>query len=341
VSRNVIPTTLGVVALFAALPAGAIEIMSSRERDELDLERRREAAPVLRCEPMSLRASVDEGGSRTLKLSVRNAGGRQMAWRLVSAPAWVNLTPNEGTLDFEGELTVDVALSSAALAPGLQRGSILIEAEGAQGSPASIAIRLDVREVEKEREPEPEETPRRGRRGRLLPTEPEPVRERPTRPGPPADDGRAPRIGVRASAILPTSGEFRDYGVSPLLGLRYLVAAGDGVKISYELGLDLGPKEESGGFESSQYGGTFDALLSFGGDDARSRPYLVGGVAGLVELVEDAAAGESYTNYVAGLSLGGGYSLLRNRLDVRLVYQALLGSENLAGQALASVGYAF
>jgi hypothetical protein len=138
--------------------------------------------------------------------------------------------------------------------------------------------------------------------------------------------------------VLPASGE-RDYDASPLLGLRYAGGGGES-RFRYELGVDFGPTEEAGGFESSQVGLSADALFRLGRMPA-SGAYALAGLEGFVESVQSQTTGNDYTNYAAALGFGVGWAFAGGRADVRAAYQVIIGSENLDGQAVVSAGWRF
>ena len=72
-----------------------------------------------------------------------------------------------------------------------------------------------------------------------------------------------------------------------------------------------------------------------------TRAYLLSGLGGFLELVEERATGDDYVNSAAALDLGVGYVFRGGRLDARFTYSIMMGSENQTGQALLSIGYGF
>ncbi len=110
----------------------------------------------------------------------------------------------------------------------------------------------------------------------------------------------------------------------------------NGSKVSCEFGLDFGGWGQSDGYESSLLGGRLDVLFPF----LEGRAYALSGVGAFAEFVEDVLRDERRTNTAAALDFGCGY-VFGGRLDARFTYHVWLGSENLTGQALMSVGYLF
>lgn len=141
--------------LLAASVTPAREVLTPEEQAERELERKRQAQPVLECEPRSLRAEVKRGETSALRLTIRNAGGRTLRWSVKSAPGWVRMDVLSGEVGFGESRTVGLAVRSETLQPGTSRGEIVIEAPGATGSPATVRVSVKVlpREEESAREP--------------------------------------------------------------------------------------------------------------------------------------------------------------------------------------------
>jgi len=148
-------------------------------------------------------------------------------------------------------------------------------------------------------------------------------------------------FGARAGVLLSPSGELRDHDPNAVLGVSWGLEGPNGSRISYELGGDMGLREESGGFSSLPLGGRFDVLFRMAESPGGARGYLLSGASGHVEFVEGLSSGREYTNYAAGIDLGFGVVFVGGKLDVRVSHAVLLGSENLDGQTLVSAGYAF
>ena len=148
-------------------------------------------------------------------------------------------------------------------------------------------------------------------------------------------------FAARAGALLSPSGELRDHDPNAVLGVSWGFEGANGSRISYELGGDMGLREESGGFSSLPLGGRFDVLFRLGGSPEGTHAYVLSGGSGYVEFAESLSSGREYTNYAAGIDLGAGLVFAGGKLDVRISHAVLIGSENLDGQTLVSAGYAF
>lgn len=298
---------------------GPLRVLSA---DELELQEKRRAQPVLVCSPREVRLALSEDETRSVRLTVRNAGGRILRWLVVSAPAWAVPEERTGKLAFGEKQDLVLTINPERLKRRLTRGEIVIEAPGAKGSPVAISVILEVK-----RKPKP----------------PEPKRPKPPElpGGPPLREGRRARFGVRAGVAMPGSGELRDYDSGALFGFYYCRARRDGGSLSYEIGFDVCASGESDEYETRPVGGRFDVLFAFGGRGGGARPYVLSGFTGFVEFVDDQLTGTEYTNYAGALDLGVGAALVGGRLDARLTYQVLLGSDNLKSMSLLSLAYGF
>jgi hypothetical protein len=334
--------------LLTALPSEAQEdlelpeFLTPEEQAERELERKRNAQPLLACEPSALKASAVEGGAVSLKLTVRNAGGQVLEWSVASSAKWLGVQPRSGRLGFEEKTELTVGVSAVGLEVGTHSGEIALEAAGAGGSPKHVTVSVAVRAKSKQVVP---------------PAKPAKPVEKPSPPGPrkqtesprtlkrdhsPGQAKRG-RLGVRAAYHMESVGEVRDSAGGALVGIYYRRGRFSESKFLYEFGLDASTRDESGGFATQPFGGRADLLFRLGGsgDGKAVRMYLASGLAGFVEQVEDLGTGESYTNYAAALSLGGGVGLLDERLDLRLLHDLFLGSDNLQGKTMVAVSYAF
>jgi hypothetical protein len=136
--------SLAVLASFAAASAGAREVLTPEEEATRSLEERREARPVLRCEPNEISAKLKRGNTALRRITVRNAGGKTLSWSVVSAPGWVRLERLSGELGFEEERALVVVVDAGGLGAGRHEGKIVISAPDAGGSPAEVGVACEV-----------------------------------------------------------------------------------------------------------------------------------------------------------------------------------------------------
>jgi len=96
--------------------------------------------PVLQVRPASLNFSGKVGDtslpSQTIEIS--NTGGGVLSWVAGADVTWVRLTPMSGT----APTTVTVSVQPAGLAAGIHLGKVIINAPGAQNSPAIVTVTL-------------------------------------------------------------------------------------------------------------------------------------------------------------------------------------------------------
>ncbi len=132
---------------FAALPSAAREVLTPEEQAERELEKKRQAAPVLVCTPDTLGATVARGETRALLLTIRNGGGQTLSWAVISAPSWVDVGVRGGELKFGEKRTLTLAVDPREMTTGTSEGVILVEAPGAEGSPVRVRIVVEVEEA--------------------------------------------------------------------------------------------------------------------------------------------------------------------------------------------------
>ena len=132
---------LGAVAMLAWMSAAsAREVLTPEEQAERELEAKKRAPPVLVVEPAELNATLGRGETKALLLAVKNAGGQVLRWTVVSSPTWAPPDPRRGELGFGGRIDLAVVIDPARLAPGANRGELVVAAPGVEGSPATVAI---------------------------------------------------------------------------------------------------------------------------------------------------------------------------------------------------------
>jgi uncharacterized protein (TIGR03437 family) len=101
-----------------------------------------EPAPALSISPASLTFTYVEGGAApdTQAVLISNTGGGTFAWTATASDYWITLSP--ASANAPGPLAITI--NPANLAPGTYTTAVQVTAAGAAGSPASIAITLNV-----------------------------------------------------------------------------------------------------------------------------------------------------------------------------------------------------
>jgi hypothetical protein len=98
-------------------------------------------APTLQVSPGRLTFIGTEGtgtlGAQRVEVTV---GGTAETWRARGSAPWIVVSPERG----QGPGVLSVRVVSRALAAGAHRGSVVIEATGATGSPASVAVLVSI-----------------------------------------------------------------------------------------------------------------------------------------------------------------------------------------------------
>lgn len=315
-------TSAATLAQEGALPG---EFLTTKETEERALEARRNAPPALAVVPGELTMALTEGDRATASVSVRNTGGQVLMWT-AKVPQWMSVEPSRGELGFEGLQTVSLTVRGDMLRPGRRVADLLIEAEGASGSPAGIPVVLTI---------EP----------KALRTEPQPREPRPhvTPPVTPAHGQRQSRhFGVRAGILVPSGGKSLDFEPGPMLGAYYVGGGNARSKMKYELGLDAALVAAADNAGSSQIvSGRAGLVVALSrADGASTSPYFASELAGIFVASETDTGTES-TAYASSLSLGVGLDFASGLLDARLSYAFLLGSGNVEGMAQASLAARF
>ncbi len=80
----------------------------------------------------------------SLTLTVENAGGKPMSFTVTPSEAWITASPAWDVLGPGISRTVEVQVALAQLAVGLHQGELVIEAPDAVGSPATVALQVEV-----------------------------------------------------------------------------------------------------------------------------------------------------------------------------------------------------
>ncbi len=303
------------------------EVLSPRERAELELKRRRGAEPVLAVEPADLALELEPGGSGELRLTIRNAGGRKLEWSVSAAPGWLGVSPKRGELGFEEEREIALTLSAAELEAGMTDDKLVFRAPGAKGSPFAVSVRLTIKPGQDEKEDEIARAP---------------ADEAPAEPGPEAPDvpatGKRYGLGVRGSVLLPGSARREDYVRGLAVGILWRQTLGAS-RLGYEVEVAFGGMKSQSGLESSDLVvGRVWAVIRLLRRNSYA-VYALGGMSLVSEEAEDTELGRtsiigSTVDFGAGTTFGG-------RFDARVTYSVLVGSENVGGIVAASVGVMF
>ena len=335
VALTALSTLIAVITVSPALAQEAPFLLGDTK--EIARDRAKKAPASLSVSPRTIECELDAGAKATRAITVRNAGGQVLTWRVVSAPAWARVTPERGQLAFEERTTLQVALSPSSLPAGAHAGAITFEADDVEGSPSALRLRVVVREPPKPEPPPsapldqpdvPGDAPGPGEEpGEQPPAQPTDVIPRDTVTTAPASG-----FAVRAGYLVAATGGDDVTGGSPVLGGTYSPPRRSGPR--WEFALEFAGERSTSHFTSWPLAARAAALFGSG------RTYLLAGGAGLLEFVTDTTNDNTYTNGVISLDLGGGVRLGRGA-DVRMRYELLLGSDNLDGQAAVSVGYAF
>ncbi len=311
-----------VVALMAlAAPALAEEedlfIIGSSE--EVELDRKRNAPPVLVVSPKAIEFRTARGKPGTKRLVVRNGGGRTLEWAVSTSPAGVKADPGSGRLGYGEEREVLVEIDASGLPTGTTRGYVLVDAAGADGSPVRVAVTIVVPEPAV---PGPDAGPDAG----VDAGKPAPDVATPSPAG-----GRKASFGVRAGLLMSGKGETVGYDPAALVGVVYSPGRKEDSRLSYELGADFS-RAQAAGSEAVSDIGIARADVLFG---RRGKPYLLSGLKGYLVRMggETAVAG--------GVNLGGGFPFAGGKLDLRLTHSLLVGSSNVGGLTLVTLGASF
>lgn len=101
---------------------------------------------VLEVSPLRLEFRGQEGGSNPVAqiLTVRNSGGQPLTWTAQIDRPWVRLNPTTSSLRERESVQVYVYVELAGLSTGTHQAQITITAPGAQGSPVTVTVNLQV-----------------------------------------------------------------------------------------------------------------------------------------------------------------------------------------------------
>jgi hypothetical protein len=321
--KHSLGVVLSAALLVQAVPALALDILSGSEIAERERKRRLQAKPVLSCAPLKLSARAVRGDTAELRLTIRNGGGQVLRWSLSQLPPWLAADVMTGELKFEGQRTVMLHVRTQLVRSDSDVAQVLVEAPGADGSPARVSVAVEVKPAPVMRaSTRPMDTV-----GAVADT-PLPIARIPLDSAP-ARGG----LGVRVGFMLPGSGTATEYESSPFFGLQYRMR-GDSSKFSLELGLDYTSSDaESAGSSSTLTSGRADVLFHMGKSGGL---YLLSGLGALLE-----SSDVSGSSKAGLLDVGAGMVFVGGKLDVRLTHAMLLGGDNVSGMTLLSTAYHF
>jgi hypothetical protein len=103
------------------------------------------AGPALSVSPTSLYFSAVEGGENPANqtLQVWNSGQGTLDWLITEEIDWLTASPDSGSSSGEKD-DVEVSVSIVSLPAATYNGSITVSAEGAQGSPRTVELTLEI-----------------------------------------------------------------------------------------------------------------------------------------------------------------------------------------------------
>ncbi len=322
--RNPLGVAVSAALIFTAVPAQALDILSGSEIAERERKQKLQAKPVLSCSPRELSARAVRGETAELRLTIRNGGGQVLRWSLSRLPPWLAADVVTGELRFGEERAVVLHVRTQLVPSGTRAAEVLVEAPGAEGSPARVRVAVDVRPAPIAPGP--------------APRAPEPAEEM----GPePVADLAAPRVKrftARAGLIIPGSASDEERETGLLIGAAYDLPFLRTEKLVIEASADFGSLSDESGARSStmvMLSGTARYLLTGGG------LYVMGGGSVVLESYSSDASGTDGTNLGSLLGLGIGVRPGAGSLDLRLSHQVLLGSDNVGGLTSFTAGYSF
>lgn len=98
-------------------------------------------------EPASLQATVDEGSTGLVELTVSNCASGPLSFSLATSDSWIGLpTPAGGAVGDGDSLTLSIELDSVQ---GPASGTLLVSSPDAANSPVEVTVDLDVLEAPK------------------------------------------------------------------------------------------------------------------------------------------------------------------------------------------------
>ena len=348
--REIMPVAIAVLVLLSATPCLARIVLDPQEKIQQELEkakqemeRKRQAPPVLAVSLASFSAKVKYGEAAQRQLQIRNAGGSILKWTANSSVPWATVEPARGELGYQAKQSVAITLSASGLEAGRHPGTVTIAAGQAAGSPKVIALELTAlpRPVEAKPEPLPPKPLNETEPPKRLAPPPvridaPPVKDRDERNIPWAD--RIDGLGLRAGLLMPGSGDTLDYGTGMSIGLFWRPARPESA-LGYELEVRFADVESETGSEASTIYGGHAYVLWQAYQDGTVFLYALGGLSTFSEQVDNDRFGSGSAFGIA-VDLGAGVTF-RQRFDAQLSYSLLLQSNNVGDVFMASLGVMF
>ena len=95
----------------------------------------------LEVSPLALEFHTKEGDGNpsSQEITIRNAGGRELAWHVFSDSGWLRCSPDSGTSRGEADI-VTVSVEVLGLDPGVHSATLTVTAPGAENSPQRIQV---------------------------------------------------------------------------------------------------------------------------------------------------------------------------------------------------------
>lgn len=125
----------------ALLPAGAlsgrVELHIDQVPFTVGVVVENPGPPQVRITPASVALGPDEASAR---VTVAHAGGTPLSWTL-TGPAWITISPRQGTFGVGGSLSVTLTADRSGLSDGVHQGSVEMAWEGAsEALPVSVEV---------------------------------------------------------------------------------------------------------------------------------------------------------------------------------------------------------
>lgn len=90
--------------------------------------------------PLTFNATVNEGNPASQPISISNTGNGTLNWSTHTDETWLSVTPSSGT----GAANPNVSANISGLSVGNYTGHVTVSATGANGSPATVTVYLNV-----------------------------------------------------------------------------------------------------------------------------------------------------------------------------------------------------
>jgi hypothetical protein len=99
-------------------------------------------APILSVSPLSLTFEATQGGGNPVSqpTQVTNTGTGTLSFTATSDQPWLSVSPTSG----DAPSTLQVSASITGMTAGIYTGHITVTAPGAQNSPATVTVTLNV-----------------------------------------------------------------------------------------------------------------------------------------------------------------------------------------------------